>query len=67
MKYKTGQATEVPLLNLISKGDLEKLNKRFGRNYKPEKVKTFARIIEAFRFKELKKLMEEKPKGGMYE
>ncbi len=67
MKYKTGPETEVPLLNLISKEDLQKLNKRFNRNYKPDKPKTFARIIQSFRFAELKKLMEEKPKGGMYE
>ncbi|MCE5328721.1 hypothetical protein LLG07_00045 [bacterium] len=62
MKYiKT--VSEIPLVNLISKEDLENLNKRFRRNYKHE-PKTFARIIQSFRFKELKKLMEEKPKGG---
>jgi len=66
MKYKTEQAPEVPLLNLISKTDLERLNKRFHRNYKPERPKAFARIIQSLRFSELKKLMEEKPNKGGY-
>jgi hypothetical protein len=57
---------EVPLINLLSREDLKKLNIRFNRNYKPEKVESFARIIEETRLEELKKLMESKPTGGIY-
>jgi hypothetical protein len=67
MKCK-GERTikEVPLINLLRPEDLRKLNIRFGRNWKPEKVKETARIIDEVRLEELKRLMESKPVGGGY-
>ena len=60
---------EVPLINLLSRKDLDRLNKRFGRNWQPEKIKSTANIIEQVRQedinKEIDRLMRAKPvKGG---
>ncbi|MHB1334503.1 MAG: hypothetical protein ACYCXQ_00915 [Candidatus Humimicrobiaceae bacterium] len=57
---------EVLVINLINKKDLDRLNKRFGRNWQPQKVESTARIIEEIRHDEIDKLMRQKPVGGGY-
>jgi hypothetical protein len=61
---------EVPLINLLKPEDLKKLNIRFGRNWRPEKVEATARIIQAARAQELNdeidKLMRQRPAGDGY-
>ena len=68
MKYLT-KFYEVPLINLLRKEDLRKLNSLFNTTYKPEKLRSTARIIEQVRREELyaiDRLMREKPVGGGY-
>ena len=57
MKYIKKEAT-AQVVNIISKENLDKLNKRFGTNYKKSD-----KSISILRLREIKKLMEEKPKG----
>lgn len=67
MKCKgTRTIKEVPLINLLRPEDLASLNKRFNRNWQPQKVESFARIIEEIRHDEIDKLMRQKPVGGGY-
>ena len=67
MKYKGEHSIkEVPLINLLRSEDLKKLNERFNRNWQPQKVESFARIIEEIRHDEIDRLMREKPAGGGY-
>ena len=65
MKYIT-QFHEVPLVELLDDKSLEAINRRFGRSYTKKMKRRVARIKEILGFKELKKLMEQKPEGGGY-
>jgi hypothetical protein len=67
MKYgKKRVISEVPLINLISREDLDRLNKRFGTFYKPKNEVTTAKIIIETRLDELDRLMRQKPERGGY-
>ena len=66
MKYgKKRIISEVPLINLISREDLDRLNKRFGTFYRPHKTDT-SKIIMETKLDELDRLMRQKPKRGGY-
>lgn len=76
MKYKGERSIkEVPLINLLRKEDLRKLNAIFNTTYHPEKLRSivWATIVQSLEqvehdeiSKDIDKLMRQKPIGGGY-
>jgi len=66
MKYLK-QFSEVPLIKLLKPEDLKKINKLFKTNYQPQiKSTSKIHILLSESFREIEKIMKEKPKGGGY-